>query len=357
VPAEDLYRYHRQMLLPAIGEEGQLRLRASHAVIVGCGALGCTIADLLARAGVGKLTLIDRDVVELTNLQRQTLFDESDAREGLPKSEAARRRLARVNSRIHVEAVIADFNSSNAERLLTSSPGPSVPPSLLLDGTDNFDTRYLLNDLAVKRNLPYLYAGVVGTHGLQATILPGRAACLRCLFPDPPVAGTQPTCDTAGVLGPAIAIAAACQATDAIKLLLGKEELLSGTLLEFDLWSNHRRSIDLGPPRPECPCCGERRFEFLDAVRPPLTSLCGQDAVQVLPPGETRLDLAGLRERLAPHGEFTVLGDLLLRGTLAHEVLDGRRIGLTLFTDGRAIIQGTIDPSRARAIYARYIGA
>ncbi len=352
----DLHRYHRQLLLAGFGEAEQHRLLDAHAAIIGCGALGCAIADTLARAGVGTLTLIDRDLVELTNLQRQTLFTEADARENLPKPEAARRRLAAVNSEITLRACTLDFNPQSAERVLFSSePAPSV----LLDATDNFETRYLLNDLAVKQGIPYIYAGAVGTRCLQAAILPGDTACLRCLFPDPPAPGSQPTCDTAGVLAPIIQIAAANQCADALKLLIGRPDLLPRALLDIDLWTNTSRRVELGPPRPDCPCCALRRFDFLNAPRADLATLCGQDAIQILPASETTLDLAAMRQRLSPHGDFTQLGPLLLRGTLNHERADppGESVHLTLFPDARAIFKGTTNPTRARALYAKYIGA
>jgi molybdopterin-synthase adenylyltransferase len=346
------------MLLPEFGPEAQARLAAGHAVVVGCGALGCSIADQLARAGVGRLTLIDRDVVEISNLQRQVLFDEADAAEGIPKAEAARRRLSRVNSAIGIDAHIADLNAGNAERLLFGSS--CAAPTVLLDGTDNFETRYLLNDLAVKHRVAYLYGGVVGSRGMQATFiprgLPGETACLRCLFDEIPAPGTAPTCDTAGVLGPVVSIIAACQAADALKVLIGRGDRLSGTLLEMDLWSNHRRRLELGGPRAECPCCGQGRFIFLDASHAPTAALCGQDAVQVHPAGEVRLDLGVIAERLANHGEFRSVGNLLLRGEFSHERGEGGRLELTVFGDGRAIVKGTTRPELARSIYARYIG-
>lgn len=351
--APDMQRYHRQMLLEGIGEEGQQRLLSSHACIVGCGALGCTIADLLARAGVGRLTIVDRDIVEMSNLQRQILFDEQDASEGLPKAEAARRRLCRINSEVQVEALVADVTGPHAERLLFRAATPGV----LLDGTDNFETRYLLNDLSVKRNVPYVYGGVVGTRGMQATFVPGSTGCLRCMFEELPDPGAAQTCDTAGVLGPAVNIVAACQASDAIKVLLGRTYLLSRTLLDMDLWANVRRRLALVPPRPGCPCCGERRYEFLeDATRGSTANLCGRGAVQVSPGADGRVDLRAVESRLRPHGSFARLGNLLVRGKLSGERGELGPLHLTVFADGRAIIKGTERPERARTIYARYIG-
>jgi molybdopterin/thiamine biosynthesis adenylyltransferase len=369
-------RYHRQSLLPGFGPQAQERLARAHAAIIGCGALGCTIADHLARAGVGMLTVVDRDIVEITNLHRQSLFTEADARDGIPKAEAAARRLRAVNSGAVIRAVTADLGSESAERLLGLS-GPSrsagagpdslAPPALLLDATDNFETRFLLNDLAVKHALPLLYAGAVGTRAMQATFLPGHTACLRCLF-DPPAPGAHPTCETAGILAPVAAIAASLQAVDALKLLIGRPDLLSHTLIDFDPWNNTRRRIDLGPPRPGCPACDVRRFELLGAPAQP-ASLCGQNAIQVPGPaaranhpGGARLDLQAIRERLASHGDFALLGSLLLRGELTYEPSDrtagaaSPRIHLTLFPDGRAIFTGTTDAARARSLYARYIG-
>lgn len=355
----DLRRYHRQMLLPGIGAEGQERLLKAHVAVVGCGALGCGIADLLARAGVGTLTLIDRDVVELTNLQRQTLFDERDAAEGIPKAEAARRRLAAVNASITLHAVVADLTAANAESLLgLDGPSSGAPrPMLLLDGTDNFETRYLLNDLAVKHGLPYVYGGAVATCGMQMTIVPGRTACLRCLFPEPPPPGTTPTCDTAGVWGPVIGTVTAMQAAEAIRLITGHGPG-DQALHDIDLWARRHRRIEAAS-RADCPCCALRRFEFLDEGRAtPPAALCGQDAVQVAAPaGGERIDLEALRQRLAAHGDFRALGRFLVRGTLAHERGDnGAPIELTVFADGRAIVKGTVRPELARALYARFIG-
>ncbi len=351
----DLARYHRQMLLPGVGAEGQARLRASTALLVGCGALGCAIADTLSRAGIGQLVLVDRDVVELTNLQRQALFDERDVREGLPKAEAARRRLGEINAQVEVTAHVDDFTPANADSFLTERP------SLILDGTDNFETRFLMNDLAVKHRLPLVYGGAVGATGMCMTIRPGVTPCLRCLFEGPAPPGSTPTCDTAGVLGPAISIVAAAQATDALKLLLGREDLLSNTLLEFDLWRNTRRRLEVtGARRADCPCCVHREFDFLaGASHSTSHTLCGRGAVQVSAPARGRVDLQALGARLAQHGSVRT-NDFLLACALTNEPADEQLEGsieLTVFADGRAIVKGTSSPQRARTLYAKYVGA
>jgi molybdopterin-synthase adenylyltransferase len=387
-------RYHRQMLLPAIGEEGQRRISSAHALVVGCGALGCTIADLLVRGGVGMLTIVDRDVVELTNLQRQSLFDERDVAEGLPKAEAARRHLALVNAEVRVRAIVADFTAGNAEEIAVlgsaalraeserdESPDQSearegVPrypepadkitsraAQIIIDGTDNFETRYLMNDLAVKHRVPLVYGGAVGTRGMQMTIRAGGRPCLRCLFEEMPAPGAAPTCDTAGILAPAAVIVAAHQAADALRILAGDEQAVGGRLLDFDLWSTSgvpERRLDVTRmDRSDCPCCGLGRFEFLQGAREggSTTTLCGRSSVQVAPQAAAEpVDLAKLAERLRPHGSFTS-NRFLLRGQFVQErSADGQSLGLTVFADGRALVHGTVDPVRARVIYARYIG-
>jgi molybdopterin/thiamine biosynthesis adenylyltransferase len=369
-------RYHRQMLLPGIGDEGQRRLGESHALIVGCGALGCVIADALARAGVGSLTLIDRDLVEITNLQRQILYDESDVEAGLPKAEAARARLTAINSEIEIRAFVDDFNAGNAEQYANDA-------DLILDGLDNFETRYLLNDLAVKHGLPYIYGGAVGTNGVSMTVLPHAARasretrsrvrwtdaqatpCLRCVFPEAPPPGASPTCDTAGVLGPIVSMIASHQAAQAIKLMTGNLDAVDRSLLSVDVWWSETRRFDVSTARGEgeaaaCRCCVEGRFEYLEGgVASGTTSLCGRDAVQITPPGgqSASIDLDAATERLAPHGAF-VHNRFLLRGTFATERgRNGESIELTLFPNGRAIIKGTPEPEVARSIYAKYVGA
>lgn len=353
-------RYHRQTILPGIGEEGQRRLLASHALVVGCGALGCVQADLLARAGVGTITIVDRDVVELTNLQRQSLFEERDAREALPKADAAARRLHRVNSSIDIRPVVADLTHANAESLLRAA---ARPVGVILDGTDNLATRYLLNDLGVKHGVAYIYAGAVGTRGMTMSILPG-GACLRCVFPDIPADPVTLTCDTAGILGPAVTIAAAYQAAEAIKTLVGASSSCSPDLLEFDVWSNRTRRIGLSEAKnASCPCCGAHRFDFLDGLyAQDVSVICTRNnggAVQITPSASapSTLDLHALGRRLAAQGEFTTT-DRLVRGVLRHEGTDTAfPIELTVFPDGRTIVRGTAEPGVARAIHARYVGA
>lgn len=360
--AAELDRYQRQMRLPGIGEDGQRRLRAAHALIVGCGALGCVTADLLCRAGVGTLTIIDRDVVELSNLQRQTLFDEQDAGEGAPKADAARRRLNAVNSQVQIRPVVADFMHRNAERLLGQAQRESGV-GVLIDGTDNFETRYLLNDLSVKHAIPYCYAGAVAAEGMSTTFVPGAGgACLRCVFDQMPMPGTFETCDSAGVLGPSVAIVGACQAADAIKLLSGQPDRVNASLLHFDLWRNVRRRVDLSAARrPDCACCGRREFEFLEGRHASRTiRLCGQNAVQIAPPDDSKIvdvELGGLAERLRPLSPSVVQNGFLVRAAIPGALGEGQSVELTVFGDGRAVIKGTEDPVAARIIYARFIGS
>jgi molybdopterin/thiamine biosynthesis adenylyltransferase len=350
-------RYRRQTILHEFGVESQQKLAASRAVIIGVGALGCASADLLARAGVGALTLVDRDVVELSNLQRQCLFDESDANERRPKAEAAAARLSRVNSSIRVEPRVVDVTSRTLLRLLREAR-----PDVIIDGTDNAGTRYLLNDAGVRDSIPFVYGGVIGTRGMQMTILPDASPCLRCVFEEPPAPGTMPTCDTAGVLGAAVSIVAGCQAADAIKLLIGRRDLIKPTLLEFDLWSSERRRLDLtamcaAAARRSCPCCGKRSFEFLDGKHDDdAIKLCGQLAVQIGSTGlECDLDIAAERLReFAPKRVSPSLLRVCLTGERAES--DGS-LELSLFSDGRAIVAGTADPARARGVYAKYVGA
>lgn len=333
------------MLLPRIGKRGQEALASSQALLIGCGALGTVIAEQLTRAGVGKLVIADRDIVELTNLQRQVLFDESDARDGLPKAIAAANRLRKINSSIEIVPLTIDVESDNIESLLDVD--------LVLDGTDNVATRYLLNDAAVKHNRPWVYGACVAAEGRVMTVRPGASACLRCVFPEPLAGNELPTCDTAGVLGPAASVVASLQAAAALKLLSGNADAVTEELLTLDLWNNRIRSTSLiDARRDDCPTCALRRFEFLN--RPPSMegTLCGRDAVQVRPSGlNHKIDLKSLRDRLGAVGE--VSGSLHL---LRCDLREPAGIRLTVFPDARAIVSGTSDLVQAKSLYARYIG-
>jgi len=339
-------RYARQQRVGHVGSEGQKRLSEAHACIVGVGALGCVSADLLVRAGVGTVTIIDRDLVEMSNLHRQPLFCEADAVAKKPKAMAGRDRLLAVNSEVTVHAHIADFSSGNALELIGSNGKPDV----LIDGTDNFETRFLMNDCSVKLGVPYVYGGAISTQGSAAVFTPGDGPCLRCIQPNPPRAGTQPTCESAGVLAPVSSIIASYQAAEAMKILFGHDDRVMGSMLSFDLWEGSRTRIDLSSAKdPECPCCGQGRFEFLGAERQAPQALCGQNAVQVMG-GAGMIDLRQLGGAL----EGFEVKDYMIRGRVMHGDLD---IELTCFADGRAIIDGTSDLGVARAIYSRYIGS
>lgn len=351
--ADRLARYGRQMILPGWGRGAQERVAGSHAVIVGMGALGCQSADLLVRAGVGKVTLIDRDLVEWTNLQRQCLYSEQDAAGAVPKAQAAAARLGAINSGVEVRAVVADMTGRNALELVAGA-------DVLVDGTDNFETRYLLNDVAVKMGVAFAYAGVIAARGMQMTVLPRGAGgaggvvtpCLRCVFEELPAPGTTATCDTAGVFGPAVAIVAGAQAADVLKVLAGRLDLLSHSLLEFDLWANTRRRLDLMAlgAREGCVCCGERRFEFLDGTREgESVVLCGQNAVQVTPGERVEIDLGACAERWRSIGEVSITAFMA-------RVRLGEGVELSLFGDGRAIVRGTTSTATARSVYARLVG-
>lgn len=343
-------RYSRQSILPGIGEAGQQAISRAHAVVVGCGALGCGIIDQLARAGVGGLTLIDRDIVEWSNLQRQVLFDEEDARTGQPKALAARRRARAINSSIEVSAHIADLTHENAEALVIGS----AKPDLILDGTDNLETRYLLNDLAVKHQIPLVYGGVIARRGMHMTIRPGVGPCLRCVFPEPSQAGVMETCDTAGVLGAAVSIVASLQASATIELLVNPLRESKPLLTEFDLATLRFRSIDLsnlGTPeaRAACVCCGKRNFEFLSGQQArAAVTLCGSGAFQI-PAGKSRIDLARLASNVARVSRVTA-NEFFVR------MFPREGVEMTVFADARAIVRGTANEGEARALYARYVG-
>jgi len=335
-------RYSRQVLFEGIGAEGQSRLMASSAVLVGCGALGTVQASLLVRAGVGTLRIIDRDFVEETNLQRQILFDEEDVRALLPKAAAAEKKLRATNSLVRVEGVVEDLNASTIGRLLDGF-------DLILDATDNFDARYLLNDFAVKAGTPWIYGACVGSYGLTFPILPGETACLRCVFESAPPPGLSPTCDTAGVLGPIVGIIASLQAAEALKILTGRPERVSRKMAFMDVWEGRQDLVDLPSRDPDCPCCARREFSYLDgALGSDTATLCGRNAVQIRRRDGLKLDLEDVARRLGP------LGTVETNRFLVRADID--RYRLTVFADGRAIISGTNDPAVAKSIYARYVG-
>ncbi len=332
-------RYSRQSRFAPLGAEGQERIRAARIAIVGCGALGTVEAEILVRAGVGRLRLIDRDFVEWSNLQRQFLFEESDAAEGLPKAVAASRHLARVNSEVSVEPVVADLTPANIEELLEDA-------ELILDGTDNFEARFLMNDYAVSSGISWVYAAAVGSYGLKLAIVPGRAACLRCIYPEPP-AGSQPTCETEGVLGPVTAAIAALAVGDALKILGRGPDAVASRLTTVDVWSGEIRQTAAPERDPDCPCCARREFVHLTGQRRAPISLCGRNAVQIHERFRP-VDLAELARRLSPLAAVRS-NDFAVRASIdPYE--------LTVFPDGRAIIKGTTDPAIARSLYARYVG-
>lgn len=358
-------RYHRQMLLPGFGEEGQQRLHDANVLLLGCGALGSVAADMLARSGVGHLIIIDRDSIELTNLQRQVLFDERDVANGIPKAAAAKNKIAAINSQIRVTAIVDDINHTNIERYASGA-------DVLVDGLDNFETRYLANDLAVKTGRPYVYGAAVGTTGMAFPVLPhasGNAAwetsagknyatpCFRCLFEEAPAPGTSPSCDTIGVLGPVAAMIANFQVAETLKILTGNFDRVSRTLLNIEIWANEIRQfrVDKVYDTSDCPCCRHRRFDYLDGkAGSSAATLCGRDAVQLRHRQQADgVDLESLAKRLGKHGEVNA-NEFMLRT----RVTDRNGVfEITLFPDGRAIIKGTGDPAVARGIYAKYVGA
>lgn len=335
----DSDRYSRQILFAPLGRAGQDRLAASTVAIVGCGATGAAAAAMLARAGVGKLILIDRDYVEWSNLQRQILFDEADAEAGLPKAEAARRKLAGQNSGVTVTAHIADLVPGNIDTLLSAA-------QLILDATDNFETRYLLNDYAVREYKPWIYAAAISACAVTMNILPGETACLACVFPQPP-SGIIETCDTAGILNSAVNLAASIEVTEALKFLTRNLAAMRRTLLSWDLWRNERSEVNAAVPRAGCEVCGQRNFIYLSGESRPHITLCGRNSVQIHEHARS-VDFVVMAARLAPHGKVRHNEMLLRFWRGEHQI--------TLFADGRALIQGTTDVALARTLYARYIG-
>lgn len=335
-------RYSRQILFKPIAEAGQQNLLNSKILIVGCGALGCSHAETLARAGVGKIKIVDRDFVEFSNLQRQTLYAEKDAEERLPKAIAAKNRLSQINSAIEIEAIVADVTLSNIEFLIENC-------DLVIDGTDNFQVRYLINDACVKLGKPWIYGAAVAGYGTTMTVFPNETPCLRCIFEEIPDAGSAPTCDTAGVIAPIISTISAIQTAEAVKILTKNFQNLHRSLIQVDIWQNDWRKIKPGKPNPDCETCAKRNFEFLNAENIEFSAaLCGRNAVQISPPKASQIDLQDFAKKISPLGEIKQ-NEYLVRFTAEnHEI--------TLFKDARAIIRGTDDISRGRALYAKYVG-
>jgi adenylyltransferase/sulfurtransferase len=344
-----LERYSRQMRVPGIGKAGQERIMKSRVALCGVGALGTVLANTLVRAGVGFLRIVDRDFVEPSNLQRQVLFDESDVESNLPKAEAAAIKLRQINSTVTVEPVVADINRTNIEDLCRDC-------DLILDGTDNFEVRYTINDVAVKLGKPWVYGGAVGTEGMTFTIIPGETPCLRCVFEASPGPGDVGTCETAGVLAPTVTIIASFQAAEALKILAGKKEAINRELFTMNLWDNTTRRVKIAPlagRKGKCPCCALRQFDWLEGTQGmQTTSLCGRNAVQVTPQAGSKLSFDALAAQLKASG--TVSANKFL---LKFNVTDsGEAYEFTIFPDGRAIIKGTDELDRARTLYAKYIG-
>ncbi|HEX5430790.1 MAG TPA: ThiF family adenylyltransferase [Bryobacteraceae bacterium] len=332
-------RYSRQSRFAPLGEEGQKRIREARAAVAGLGALGSVCADLLARAGVGRLRLLDRDFVEWSNLQRQTLYEESDAADALPKAVAAARRLARVNSEVALEPKVADLTPRNIEEMLEET-------DLILDATDNFETRYLINDFAVREGIPWIYGAAVGSYGLKLAIVPGQTACFRCIYPESPQ-GAQPTCETEGVLAPVTVAIASLQAADALKILALGRGSVAPRLTTIDVWTGEIRQTVPPARDPDCPCCARREFPHLDGKHRAPISLCGRNAVQIHERSRP-VDLPELAQRLAALASVRV-NEFALRAAIdPYE--------LTVFPDGRAIVKGTTDTGIARSVYARYVG-
>lgn len=343
--SQKLDRYSRQVLFEGIGEQGQRRVCDARVVVIGCGALGSVIANSLARAGVGHLTIVDRDYVEESNLQRQVLFDENDAKRSMPKAIAAEEKLKQINSQIEVKGIVADVSYANIEGLIRGA-------HLVMDGADNFETRFLVNDACVKLGIPWIYGACVGSYGLSMVILPRETPCLRCIFETAPPPGMSPTCDTAGVIGPIVHIIASFQCMEAIKLLTGAKDKLNRDLLSMDVWDDRFQRLKIKGRRElaDCPCCVHGRFEFLSAEgASQTTTLCGRNSVQISFPQGHKINFKEVSERLSRVGKITSNPFLIRCGVDGYEI--------TIFKDGRAIIQGTKDTTVAKTVYAKYVGA
>lgn len=347
-------RYRKQALFSGIGRDGQERLLTRQVTLVGCGALGCVIADLLTRAGVGKIRIADRDFVELSNLQRQSLFTEQDVADHLPKAIAAAERLSKINSSIMIEPIVTDVDYSNIGGLVEDS-------DLILDGTDNFEIRYLINDISLETGIPWIFTGCTGSHGQMMPVIPHVTACLRCLMPSPPPPGTTETCDTAGVLGPAIGVIASLQAAVALRILVSPDPRTPGItpmLSLIDVWDLSFRQMDISRLREQsvCPACrGGERLWLKGEHRSGTAVLCGRNAVQVSPSEPMKLTLSGLADRLEQSGAVA-RNPFLVRFSMPETSSDGKPLEMTVFPDGRVIIRGTDDPTVARSLYSRYIG-
>lgn len=340
-------RYSRQIRFDGIGAEGQKRIGASKVLLCGCGALGTVLADTLTRAGIGFLRIVDRDFVDLTNLQRQVLFDEQDVQDHLPKAIVAARKLAAINSGVTIEPHVADIDSRNIRQFTEGV-------DLILDGTDNFEVRFLINDTSLETGIPWVYAGCVGSHGQTMAIFPNESACLRCVIETPPDPGSMETCDTAGVLAPAIHMITALQSTTALKILSGHRDLVAPQLTIVDVWEGTMRQMNLANlrERSQCPACVQGRRDWLRGSHASQsTVLCGRNSVQISPAFPSMISLEDLARKLEPSGQVT-RNPFLLRLTLSDAAIE-----ITVFRDGRAIIQGTDDISIARGLYARYVGA
>ena len=334
-------RYSRQERFSGIGPDGQRRLRAASVTVVGAGALGSVLAETMARAGVGRLAVVDRDYVEASNLQRQSLYTEDDAERGLPKAVAAETRLRAINSEVEVRGIVADFAADNASDLLAGT-------DLVLDGTDNFEARFLMNDVTLRAGVPWVYGACVAAHGMALLVRPRVTPCLRCVLDAKPAVGSGATCDTAGVVAPIVHVVAGIQAGEALKVLAGRTEALLSGLVTVDLWSGDFDVMDLRGREPWCPACTEARYDYADATASPAAVLCGRDAVQLRPRAGERVDLSSLAGRLRGAGEVTANEHLVRFRAAGAE--------LVVFGDGRAIVKGVRDAAEARGLYARYVG-
>lgn len=339
---KELERYSRQVLFPGIGEEGQRKLRQSRVLLVGCGALGSNIANTMVRAGVGKITIVDRDFLELNNLQRQLLFDEEDVAKSLPKAVAAADKLRKINSEVEIVPIVADVNPSNIEQLVRDA-------DVVLDGTDNFEVRYLINDACVELGKPWVYGGVLASYGVSMTIIPHETPCLRCIFLESPPPGTTPTCDTAGVLASIVSLIASIECTEAMKLLVGAKDRINRGMIWVDVWDNSFERVQGSQISADCPACVQANYEFLEAKEGThTTSLCGRHSVQVSVRGNPTISFPELAARLSSVGEVRYNEYMLRFAVNGYEMV--------IFPDGRAMVNGTTDESLARTLYARYVG-